>query len=181
NAWAAAAAALLLGLHPMTVEPIAWSSERKTLLSSFFALTSVLAYIGYARRSDSRNGARSDGPASGTSAGRHADRGSGARWDARRSIYYGASVAAYFLALLAKPTATTLPAALLLLSYWPLRRLFAGDRTGRAWNARVVREIAPFLVIGAISAAITYVSQRDAGGVATPGAGYDGARIPLIL
>ena len=38
---------------------------------------------------------------------------------------------AYFLALLAKPTATTLPAALLLLSYWPLRRLFAGDRTGR--------------------------------------------------
>lgn len=188
NAWASAAAALLFGLHPMTVEPIAWSSERKTLLSSFFALASVLAYIGYARRSDSGSGDGVDEQDVGSNERSNVrDSRMHTRLDARSWVVYAVSVVAYLLALLAKPTATTLPAALLLLSYWPLRRLFAGDRTDGAVagrfrpRARVVLEIVPFLVIGAISAVITYVSQRDAGGVATPGAGYDGARIPLIL
>lgn len=170
NAWAAAAAALLFGLHPMTVEPIAWCSERKTLLSSFFALGSVLGFVAYGRRSEG-----------------------GDLWNAslrsgRRWAFYGVSLIAYALALLAKPTATPLPAALLLLCFWPLSRLllsdgkgalFSGPRSRIRWN--VVVELAPFAFVGAISAVITFVSQRDAGGVATPGAGYDVGRIPLVL
>jgi len=48
--WPAAIVGLLFGLHPMTVEPIPWVSERKTLLASFFALLSLIFYVRYARK-----------------------------------------------------------------------------------------------------------------------------------
>jgi tetratricopeptide (TPR) repeat protein len=41
----AALAGLLFGLHPLTVEPVAWVAERKTLLASCFALASLLAHV----------------------------------------------------------------------------------------------------------------------------------------
>ena len=47
---AAVGAALLFGLHPLTVEPVPWIGERKTLLSTFFALSCVLAYLRFVRR-----------------------------------------------------------------------------------------------------------------------------------
>ena len=47
---AAAAAGLLFGAHPLTVEPIIWVGERKTLLATFFALTALIAYARHARR-----------------------------------------------------------------------------------------------------------------------------------
>jgi protein O-mannosyl-transferase len=49
SALPAALAALLFGLHPLTVEPVAWVSERKTLLATFFAFASVLCYTRHAR------------------------------------------------------------------------------------------------------------------------------------
>src|SRR6476661_7753947 len=42
---AAAILGLLFGLHPLTVEPVAWITERKTLLAACFGLASVLAYL----------------------------------------------------------------------------------------------------------------------------------------
>jgi len=48
--WIAAMVGLLFGLHPLTVEPIAWVGERKTMLASFFALGCVNVYVRYARR-----------------------------------------------------------------------------------------------------------------------------------
>lgn len=47
--WPAAIVGLLFGLHPMTVEPIAWVGDRKTLLAAFFALGCVFFYLRYAR------------------------------------------------------------------------------------------------------------------------------------
>jgi protein O-mannosyl-transferase len=46
----AAIVALLFGLHPLTVEPVAWIGERKTLLATFFALATILAYLEHLRR-----------------------------------------------------------------------------------------------------------------------------------
>jgi len=46
----AAIVALLFGLHPLTVEPVAWIGERKTLLATFFALACILAYLEHLRR-----------------------------------------------------------------------------------------------------------------------------------
>jgi protein O-mannosyl-transferase len=46
---AAMLAALLFGLHPMTVETIPWIGERKTLLAAFFALCCLIVYVRYTR------------------------------------------------------------------------------------------------------------------------------------
>ena len=48
--WIAAAAGLLFGVHPMTVEPVAWIGERKTLLAALFSLLSVVLYVSYVRK-----------------------------------------------------------------------------------------------------------------------------------
>jgi len=41
--------AALFALHPLHVEPVAWIAARKELLSAFFFMLAVLAYIRYAR------------------------------------------------------------------------------------------------------------------------------------
>lgn len=47
---AAALAAMVFGVHPLTVESIAWVSERKTLMATFFALVSLVCYVRYTQR-----------------------------------------------------------------------------------------------------------------------------------
>ncbi|HEY2015938.1 MAG TPA: tetratricopeptide repeat protein [Bryobacteraceae bacterium] len=42
--------ALVFGLHPLHVESVAWVSERKDVLSTFFGMLSLLAYSAYVRR-----------------------------------------------------------------------------------------------------------------------------------
>ena len=49
--WIAAGVGLLFGVHPVTVEPIPWIGERKTLLAAFFALWSLFFYVRYAQKS----------------------------------------------------------------------------------------------------------------------------------
>jgi tetratricopeptide (TPR) repeat protein len=44
----AAMVGLLFGLHPLTVEPIPWVGERKTLLAAFFSLWCLIFYVRYA-------------------------------------------------------------------------------------------------------------------------------------
>ncbi len=46
SAWVAA----LFALHPLHVESVAWVSQRKDVLSTFFWMLATLAYVGYARR-----------------------------------------------------------------------------------------------------------------------------------
>jgi len=138
--WIAAAAGLLFGVHPMTVEPIPWVGERKTLLAAFFSLWSLVFYL--RATSDKRRAAK----------------------------FYIGSLVAYLLALMSKPTSVPIPAVMLLMDYWPLRRL----------NWRAVREKAPFFVLGGIFAVITYISQTRTAGTALPGEGrYSFQYVPL--
>jgi Tfp pilus assembly protein PilF len=51
---AAALAALLFAVHPLRVESVAWITERRDVLSLFFALLCLLAYIRSAERTGSR-------------------------------------------------------------------------------------------------------------------------------
>jgi tetratricopeptide (TPR) repeat protein len=138
RAWAAALIGLLFGVHPMTVEPVAWLSERKTLLAAFFTLWCLILYVSWTRKADWR--------------------------------LYGGTLGAFVLALLCKPTSTPLPALLLLLDYWPLRRL--------RWRAVV--EKVPLVVIAAVSAVITIISQGRTAALAMPYE-YSAWRIPLTI
>ena len=52
--WAAAAAGLLFGLHPITVEMICWVSNRKDLLAVFFSLLSLIYYVKYTKNTEYR-------------------------------------------------------------------------------------------------------------------------------
>src|SRR5206468_4445154 len=46
--WSSALVAALFALHPLHVESVAWASERKDTLSTFFGLLSLIAYLRYA-------------------------------------------------------------------------------------------------------------------------------------
>ena len=48
--WPSALVAALFAIHPLHVESVAWVSERKDVLSTFFWLLTMLAYIRYAKR-----------------------------------------------------------------------------------------------------------------------------------
>ncbi len=50
RAYPSAFVAALFAVHPMHVESVAWISERKDVLSTFFWLVTTLAYFAYARR-----------------------------------------------------------------------------------------------------------------------------------
>jgi tetratricopeptide (TPR) repeat protein len=136
--WVAAAVGLLFGVHPLTVEPIPWVGERKTLLAAFFALWSLVLYVRFTRSGNPK-----------TRIG---------------------SIVMYALALMSKPTSTPLPVLMLLIDYWPLRRL--------SW--RTILEKWPFFVIGGISAVITYISQSRTASVITPES-YGLMRVPLVI
>ena len=72
--------------------------------------------------------------------------------------FYAACLITYILALMSKPTSTPLPILMLLLDFWPLKRL----------NWRAVLEKVPLFAIGFISAIITYLSQSGTASVGLP-------------
>lgn len=86
-----------------------------------------------------------------------------------RKAYLGCIVM-YVLALVSKPTSTPLPLLMLLMDFWPLKRL--------KWPA--ILEKLPLFIIGGISAVITYVSQSRTLSVVTPRA-YGPMRVPFIV
>jgi tetratricopeptide (TPR) repeat protein len=53
--WPSAFIAALFAWHPLHVESVAWISERKDVLSTFFALLTLLCYAGYAGGNCRRN------------------------------------------------------------------------------------------------------------------------------
>ncbi len=78
-----------------------------------------------------------------------------AGWSTRRALRdYLLALGWFALSLMAKPLLVTLPFLLLLLDWWPLRRL------GRERPARLVLETLPFLALAAASSAITYLAQH---------------------
>lgn len=89
---AAFLAALLFAIHPIHVESVAWATERKDVLFSFFFLSSLWLYLGYAG-SENKSRAR----------------------------FWGC-LGLFVLSFLSKPMAVTLPVVFLIFDYWPLRR-----------------------------------------------------------
>lgn len=78
---------------------------------------------------------------------------------------YLAALFFFALGLMSKPMLVTLPFVLLLLDYWPFGRLL-NEKTG--WS-RVVWEKIPFLVLALVFAIAAFLTQRQAGALATLG------------
>jgi Flp pilus assembly protein TadD len=123
---AAGMAALFFALHPLRAESVAWATERRDVLSGFFFLLTLLAYLA---------AAHTPGP--------------------RRRWLLAASAAAYLLALGSKSIVMTLPLVLLLLDLYPLRRLPCRWQLWARPPARaVLLEKIPYFAL-AIAAAVT--------------------------
>ncbi len=95
--WRSLFVALLFGLHPLRVESVAWVSERKDVLSALFWMLTLWTYVEYAK--------------------------SKATHPRRASINYLLALVFFALGLMSKAMVVTLPFVLLLLDYWPLRRI----------------------------------------------------------
>jgi protein O-mannosyl-transferase len=146
--WPSAFVAALFALHPLHVEPVAWISDRKDVLSAFFGLLALWAYGRYAfqRASQGAVGA--------------------SRVMSPSSSFYWLAVLFFACGLMSKATLVTLPFVMLLLDYWPLHR-FELSRFDLQFPtlARLLREKMPFFVLGAIFCVVAFSLQRKAGAV----------------
>ncbi len=145
--WPSAFVAALFAWHPLHVESVAWVSERKDVLSTFFALLTLLAYTRYAQHatSDLCQVTRTNSTLSPVI--RH--------W----SRFYWLALILFALGLMAKPMLVTLPFVMLLLDYWPLQR-FTGQGLGSGVR-RLILEKAPFFLLALISCVVTFLVQRN--------------------
>ncbi len=128
---AALVVAILFGIHPLRVESVAWTAERKDVLYSFFYILSILSYLRYSSLTN------------------------------RKTTYYWASVIFFAMSLMSKSMAVTLPVILLILDYFPLRRLFSGE--GITEIKKVVLEKVPFFLLSILVSAITVLTHHDSG------------------
>jgi protein O-mannosyl-transferase len=122
-------AAAIFALHPVHAESVAWITERKNVLMCFFFLLSLLAWTRFV-----------DPP------------------EKRRWLFYLLALCAYCLALFAKTTACTLPAALLLI-LWLQKKSIGWQR---------VLQIIPFVLLGVAMGLVSMWWERFHSGTAGP-------------
>jgi tetratricopeptide (TPR) repeat protein len=130
----AALSAIVFGMHPLRVESVVWASERRDVLSGFFALWAVWAYLQAGQRD---------------------------RADKAYAAWLAVSWLLFAGSLLAKATAMGLPAILTVLDVYPLRRL--GTNWGELWHRaarRIWLEKVPFWLLGIAAAAIAWHGQQ---------------------
>jgi protein O-mannosyl-transferase len=134
--------AALFAVHPMHVESVAWAIERKDVLSGFFGVLTLWAYVRYTEKPSWRR--------------------------------YAVVAVALLLSLLAKPMLITLPFLLLLLDYWPLRRMRSRDAKP---VAELILEKLPLVVIALVIAVITLAMRERRGSLVSLGTISLSARI----
>jgi tetratricopeptide (TPR) repeat protein len=134
--WPSAFVAALFALHPLHVESVAWVSERKDVLSAFFWLLTMWAYIRFVNP-PSINLRRTSRP---------------------KISNYLLVVIFFALGLMSKPMLVTLPFVLLLLDYWPLERF----SKKHSLSYLFIEKIPLFMMILA-SSIITFIVQKESG------------------
>jgi Tfp pilus assembly protein PilF len=150
--WRSAFVAALFAWHPLHVESVAWIAERKDVLSTFFWLLALLAYVRYAKSVASDEcRVPSDGAAS-PPVTRHP------------SLFYTIALLCSAAALLSKPMAVTLPFTLLLVDLWPLKRWQFSDFNFQSLIRLVVEKI-PFFALSFALCLVTFLAQRGGGAV----------------
>jgi protein O-mannosyl-transferase len=129
--WRSAVVAIFFGVHPLHVESVAWVAERKDVLNAFFSLLTLLAYVHWTTDVDRRS-----------------------------KTWYLVSLLCYALSLGSKAMSVTLPVILLLLDFWPLRRLQSRPAIKRAFVEKI-----PFAVFALAICVVTMAAQRSGGAI----------------
>jgi tetratricopeptide (TPR) repeat protein len=150
--WRSAFVAAFFALHPLHVESVAWIAERKDVLSTFFFLLTLWAYVRYVdeRREQSGEGREGNAPRSTL----HAPISY-----LPSSIFYLLSLVFFALGLMSKPMLVTLPCVLLLLDWWPLQRIRPAAIGPQLIT--LLREKAPFFCLALASSVVTFLVQEQ--------------------
>lgn len=152
--WRAAFVAALFALHPLHVESVAWVSERKDVLSTFFGFLSLIFYVGYVSKSQVPSLKSKGWPLWPPSV-----------LPLSPSLSYALSLFFFALGLMSKPMLVTWPFVMLLLDYWPLNRFT--NRKLQIVLKGFIREKIPFFALSAVSCVVTFMVQRAGGAVET--------------
>ena len=136
---AAATTGLLFGIHPPHVESVAWVAERKDLLCGLFFLLSVMMYLRYVITETSQ----------GNVVLRFFNKG------------YLFTLGFFFLALMSKPMAVSLPIVLLVLDWYPLKRI----QSVRSFRSGLFEKL-PFIALSLVSSVLTILAQKAGGAMA---------------
>jgi hypothetical protein len=155
--WPSAFVAALFACHPLHVESVAWVSQRKDLLSTFFWILTLGAYVRYVEQPRIRR--------------------------------YVLVLVLFCLGLMAKPMLVTLPFVLLLLDYWPLRRLDLGQGSHHSTYPNNVRtpvlhlvlEKVPLFGLSAAACVVAYMAQVQGGAVKSSSLFPMGVRVSNAL
>jgi len=164
--WPSALAAALFALHPLHVESVAWISERKDVLSTLFWMLALWAYVRYVEEINIRE--MNHGLP-----GSHGSDSSSVPFVVKSDIFYLLSLVLFALGLMAKPMLLTLPFVLLLLDFWPLRRL-----RPPLWP--LVAEKIPFFALAAASLVVGIMALRRGGAIVSLAAMPFGARLANV-
>ena len=136
--WRSAFVAALFAWHPLHVESVAWAAERKDVLSAFFWMLALLAYTRYA------NSSKSGSP--------------------KPKVFYVMALILFACGLMSKPMVVTLPFVLLLLDFWPLKRIANCELRMTDFKILVMEKI-PFFALSVASVFVTYQMQKNSGAV----------------
>ena len=161
--WPSAFVALLFGIHPMHVESVAWIAERKDVLSTLFFMLTLLAYVHYVELSQGKDSALRKSELNPPHKTKQDNRQSAI--GNRQLVYYSLALLFFAFGLMSKPMLVTLPFVLLLLDYWPLRRVASQQNSSLITHHPLLLEKIPFLLLSAVSSYITFLAQKSAGAV----------------
>jgi protein O-mannosyl-transferase len=144
GAWAAAA---IWAVHPINVETVAWATERKNVLSGVFYLAAGIVYL-RGRSGNSKFEDQATQPIR--------DQNFEIQNNKKRAPHdpakYLLALCLFILAMLSKTTASTFPAAVLLVEWW---------KRGRISRAEMVRML-PFFCLAAAGGNVTSWVERTA-------------------
>ncbi len=140
--WTAALAAAWFGAHPLRVEPVAWVTERRDVLSGVFFMAALCAYVNWqlAVRAPLKPHARPS------------DRNEAMSWAALTAVLF-------LLCNLSKVIGIVLVPLFFVLDCYPLRRFDVGPRRGTrlAW---AIAEKTPFLIVAVTFATVAKLGQE---------------------
>ena len=177
--WRSAMVAALFAWHPLRVESVAWVTERKDVLSAFFGLLALICYARYAQGGRGKAESRKQKAESGSQNPAPPLTFPASRFPFPVSLFYLLSLCFFACGLMSKAMLVTWPFVMLLLDYWPLRRMQNAEASDPPPPSRFTHHVSrptfpvsrnvllallfekiPFFVLSGSMCAITILTER---------------------